>query len=626
VTDAVAALRRDPRVEYAEPDYYSQGLSNDPLYSNQWALPAIHAPEAWTRTTGSPGVKVAVIDSGMTWGQPDLAPSLWRNPGETGGGKESNGKDDDGDGYVDDWRGWDFVQGDNDPTDNHGHGTAVASTIAARGNNGIGISGVAGNTTIVPIRVLDNDKSGRCSQIAAGIAYAAKIGAQVANVSIGSHNTCQAERDAIAAAPNVLFAIGSGNDGESEADYPCAYDLPNIICVGATDQSDAAAAYSNFDPQTVDLAAPGTHMLGAWPLPGPKYSIFKDGFETPIPGRWLPGAPNTWDRTTSGARTGSYALTDSPKGNYADNTDSYVYLMQELDLRGMRGCFANVWINSKIDPDLGTGRALGDALIAEASVDGVDWGERPDAFFGVSGGYELWQIDLSELEGRDNPPMRFRFDLLSDVSGNSDGVYLDDFEVACWPPLENYTGAANEFDYDTGTSYSAPLVAGVAALMLSLDPNLTTADLKARILSSVDPLPSLAGKTVTGGRLDAAKAIATIPPSPPAAPATSPLAADLTALVKKLRIRTLLRGPVGVSVHAPAAGRLTLVVKSGKRTIAGGSRTASRAGRYSLRLELTRRGRALLRHSRHPSVTVALTFTPRSGPALAQSTRLRLPR
>jgi hypothetical protein len=162
--------------------------------------------------------------------------------------------------------------------------------------------------------------------------------------------------------------------------------------------------------------------------------------------------------------------------------------------------------------------------------------------------------------------------------------------------------------------------------MLSLDPNLMPADLKARILGSVDPLPSLAGKTVTGGRLNAAKAIATIPLPPVATPGTSPLAADLKALVKKLRIRALLRGPVGVRVHAPAAGRLTLVVKSGKRTIAGGSRTASRAGRYSLRLKLTRPGRALLRHSRHPSVTVSLTFTPSSGPALAQSTRLRLPR
>jgi hypothetical protein len=167
----------------------------------------------------------------------------------------------------------------------------------------------------------------------------------------------------------------------------------------------------------------------------------------------------------------------------------------------------------------------------------------------------------------------------------------------------------------------------VAALLLSLNPNLSAVDVKQRILSSVDRLPSLAGKTVTGGRLNAAKAVATIPvPAPPANPANTTFAADLKALVKKLRARALLRGLTVGRVHAPGAGRLALVVKSGKRTVATGSRSVKRAGAYPLRVKATRLGRALLRHHRHLKVTVVLRFQPRSGPALSQSTTLTLPR
>jgi thermitase len=639
VLAAAAAMKRDPRVEYAEPDYYMHALStmpNDALFGQQWALhntaqavhdaagkvgADIHAPEAWQRTTGSPDVKVAVLDSGMTWGQPDLAPNLWHNPGETGGGRESNGIDDDGNGFVDDWRGWDFIQDDNDPVDNHGHGTATSATIGARGNNGIGMAGVAWQTSIIPVRVLDNYASGRCSEFAAAFAYAAKIGARVVNLSAGSQDDiCQAERDAIDAAPNVLFVIGAGNDGLPTAQFPCAFPSPNIICVGATDQNDRPAGYSNFNAQSVDLAAPGTNMLVAWPKPGTTVSIFKDGFETPIAGRWR--TTGTWDRTSSGPRNGNFALTDSPNGYYTENSKTYVYLNQELDLRGLRGCAARVWVNWKLEPS-----GAGDVVVAQTSRDGVDFEKHPDADGGVTGDYEQWLIDISRLEGRDNPPGSFRIGLETDDTDNFDGVYLDDFDVVCAPPIDTYTGAADEFDYDTGTSYSAPLVSGVAALVLSLDPSLSVADLKQRILSSVDPLPALAGKTVTGGRLNAAKAVATIPAGPagPAKPSTSPLAADVRALAKKLRIRALLRG-IAVRVHAPAAGRLALTVKSGKRTIAGGSRAASRAGRYSLLVKPTRRGRPLLRRSRHLKVTVALTFKPRSGPPLSQTTSLTLPR
>src|SRR5262249_40422433 len=158
------------------------------------------------------------------------------------------------------------------------------------------------------------------------------------------------------------------------------------------------------------------------------------------------------------------------------------------------------------------------------------WGRRRDVRIGAAD-WEGWVIDLSELEGRQSSG-RFRFRFVSDNVGAFDGVYVDDFAVKCMPFGDTYTGTANEFRHVNGTSYAAPQVTGVAALLLSLDPSLSATDLRQRLLGSVDPLPSLAGKTATGGILNAAKALATVPvpPSVPASPSSSPLATDLQAL------------------------------------------------------------------------------------------------
>jgi thermitase len=628
VSEAVKAMERDPRVEYAEPNAYRRGdaLPNDALFADEGYLPSIHAPEAWDRTTGSPSVKVAVVDSGVALGEPDLAPNQWKNPGESGGGKESNGVDDDGNGFVDDWRGWDFVQGDNEPSDNAGHGTQVASVLASRGGDGVGVAGTAWNASIVPVRVLDNTTFGTCDEIAAGMAYAVKVGARIVNVSVGGFNDCHTEGAVIAAAPDVLFVMSAGNAGvdvDQKPTYPCADPFPNVICVTGTDGTDKLWEHSNFGAQNVDIAAPATQML----VPKLKFenaeTVFSDGFESPLTQVWFPlGTPNTWERTKSHPHSGSFALTDSPQGNYANNTDNYVYLLKTLDLTGKHNCYASAWIDLELSP---TGVAdENDYLRTEASPDGVNWDLRPDESWGVTKGYQQWGMDLSELEGRLSLG-RFRFRLITDGATTHDGVYVDDFKVLCIPPVDTYTGVRDEFAASDGTSFSVPQVSGVAALMLSLDPSLTATELKQRLMSSADPLPSLAGKTVSGGRLNAAKAVATIPVSPgtPATPATSPLAADLRALVKKLRIRALLgrRGFVTSRVHAPGAGRLTLVLKSGKRTVATGSRSVKRAGAYPLRIKATRKGRSLLRHSRRLQLTVELRFKPRTGKALVESTK-----
>jgi thermitase len=285
VRESIEALERSPDVVYAEPDAPRRAVAtpDDRFFALQWALrnsgqvvggtagvPAadIDAGGAWDVTTGSADVVVAVVDSGVDVSHPDVAPNLWADRGETGGGREANGIDDDGDGLIDDRMGWDWVQGDNQPLDGNGHGTHVAGTIAARGNDATGVAGVAWRASIMPLRVLGDDGSGRVSDVIKAYGYAARHGARIVNASLGGGSSSRAERDAIAAASNVLFVVAAGNDGadnDTTASYPCNYELANVVCVAASDQSDALASFSNYGSRTVDLAAPGVNIASTWP-------------------------------------------------------------------------------------------------------------------------------------------------------------------------------------------------------------------------------------------------------------------------------------------------------------------------------------------------------------------------
>ena len=285
VKESVAALERSPDVVYAEPDAARRGFAtpDDRFFGLQWALrntgqsvggtagtagADIGAEAAWDMTTGAPGVVVAVVDSGVDVAHPDLAPNLWADPGETGAGREANGLDDDGDGLIDDRMGWDWVQGDNQPLDGNGHGTHVSGTIAARGDDATGVAGVAWSASIMPLRVLGDDGSGRVSDVVKAYGYAARHGARVLNASLGGGSFSRTERDAIAAAPNVLFVVAAGNDGadnDATGSYPCNYGLDNVVCVAASDQSDGLASFSNYGATTVDIAAPGVNIASSWP-------------------------------------------------------------------------------------------------------------------------------------------------------------------------------------------------------------------------------------------------------------------------------------------------------------------------------------------------------------------------
>ncbi|HZB35872.1 MAG TPA: S8 family peptidase [Gaiellaceae bacterium] len=276
MTATLRALKRDRRVEYAEPNYVLRASTSDPHFDQLWGLGKIDAPEAWGVTTGSPGVVVAVIDSGVDFNHPDLAGARWVNPAESCDACRSNGVDDDGNGYVDDWRGWDFANNDNDPSDDNGHGTHVAGTIGAVGDNAVGITGVSQQVRLMGLKFIGADGSGTAADAVSAILYAAANGADVTNNSYGGDGFSQAMLDAIQTADSrdSLFVAAAGNDfsdNDAEPVYPAGYDVPNVVSVAASDADDDLAWFSNYGRAAVDLAAPGMNVFSTSPGGGYRF-------------------------------------------------------------------------------------------------------------------------------------------------------------------------------------------------------------------------------------------------------------------------------------------------------------------------------------------------------------------
>jgi len=270
VTELTAAMGAVACVDIAEPDFIvrlADTTPNDPSYGSLWGMPKIEMPKVWDMTTGDGGVVVAVFDTGTMLSHPDLLDNLWQNPGEI----PANGVDDDGNGYIDDIYGWDFYDGDNDPSDVQGHGTHVAGTIGAVGNNAIGVAGVGWNIKIMTIKFFGysgQNLQGYASDAMAGVYYVIKqrtqgVPIRVTNHSWGGSSNSQILRDALEAAgyQGILHVAAAGNNGTLNNDaaphYPSSFTLGNMIAVANTTQSDGLNSASHYGANSVDLGAPG---------------------------------------------------------------------------------------------------------------------------------------------------------------------------------------------------------------------------------------------------------------------------------------------------------------------------------------------------------------------------------
>jgi subtilisin family serine protease len=301
----VKRLRTRPEVEYAEPNWILHSVGNashktslrsseadfisgpnDPLFDEQYALSNrgsqrsdIFVQQAWTKTTGSRDVLVAVIDSGIDYTHNDIAQNYWYNPGETGldsrgRDKTTNGIDDDSNGFVDDWRGWDFTNDTNNPIDETGHGTHCAGVIGGVGNNGLGITGVNWSVSLLGLKFLDNKGNGSLANAVRAVEYATSMGVHIMSNSWGGDEQSETMAAAIRKAneAGILFVVAAGNDSnniDTSLDYPAAYGIDNIISVAAVDRDGQLAGFSNFGFKNVHIAAPGIEILST--IPGNKY-------------------------------------------------------------------------------------------------------------------------------------------------------------------------------------------------------------------------------------------------------------------------------------------------------------------------------------------------------------------
>lgn len=283
VTDAMEAFSVWSDISLAQPDFIIQAdaVPNDPSFSQQWAYRApsanvggIGAVGGWSVNTGTRQTIVAVIDSGVDYNHPDLAANMWRNPGEIAG----NGRDDDGNGWIDDVHGVNFFNNNGNPMDAFGHGTHVAGVIGAVGNNARGVSGVAWQTQIMALRFMGPDGSGLTSDAVRAIDYAVTNGARIINASWGggAYNApllAAIGRAQQAGAIVVTSAGNAGNNIDVSPSYPAGYSVytDNMVTVAATDQSDRLVGWSNFGARSVSLAAPGVNILST--LQGGGYGL-----------------------------------------------------------------------------------------------------------------------------------------------------------------------------------------------------------------------------------------------------------------------------------------------------------------------------------------------------------------
>lgn len=266
-------LAKIPGHKTCSPNYaiFASATPDDPQYPSMYAPLTLNLPNTWDITTGSDSTIAVVIDTGIAYNHPDLTANIWTNPGEI----PANNIDDDGNGYIDDVHGFNFVANTGDPQDDNGHGTHVAGTIGARGNNNTGVTGVAWRVKLVGAKFLNSGGSGSIANAIKALNYALTLKLAghpvvVANNSWGGGGFTAALYNAIQDLANadVLFVASAGNESsnnDTTPKYPANYNVDNVISIASTTSSNTLSYFSNYGVTSVDIAAPGSAILSTYP-------------------------------------------------------------------------------------------------------------------------------------------------------------------------------------------------------------------------------------------------------------------------------------------------------------------------------------------------------------------------